>query len=406
MQEKSLKLYNTEKTFFVKVSSALSKLLTPTKIGFNSIMISIKRNNLIKSYYNYKAACNLSDSVKEESANNKYEDAYTLYLESIDKYIMESLYKRVKQNLASQYEKNALSKYYTIVSLKEDYYLEYKYKKQRYLLELDYDGLLEQSKQGVMNKFKSFYVEKMDSLYKAIIKNYSLQLADSITKKISKDDVYEKIFSIIEEYIDSILPIKLEQGDSNQNKELAKAYENYQNYEVGKINNIEAVEKKLELLGISRLIFTHSLPLVTADKCYVKLLKDVRKMLVENKSTNKYNRVYDLLLKVIEEYNLKLLSTKVYWDKKDEREQYKSFWDEYKSLQAIKQTNSEEYKLKREILFIKNDLKALCASKSNYEDIINIYKNRLSELGEIRNIKNKCATRTKLTGKICKTKAC
>lgn len=38
-------------------------------------------------------------------------------------------------------EKNALSKYYTVIHLKDSEYLEYKYRKQIYLLELDYQSI-------------------------------------------------------------------------------------------------------------------------------------------------------------------------------------------------------------------------------------------------------------------------
>ena len=41
MQERSLKVYNTDKTFFVKISNKLTQLLMPTKFGINNIMISI-----------------------------------------------------------------------------------------------------------------------------------------------------------------------------------------------------------------------------------------------------------------------------------------------------------------------------------------------------------------------------
>ena len=194
MQERSLKLYNSEKTFFVKISNKLTQLLMPTKFGINNIMISIKRSNVLKAYNNYKEIVKENDTEKEEQASQKYEETYALYLESIDKYIMESLYKKVKNNLASQFEKDALSNYYTIVNLKDKYYTEYKYRKQKYLLELEYQGIATQRKMSVLNKMNPFYVEKMDSLYKGIIKNYSVQLADSINKDNNKDEIYQKIF--------------------------------------------------------------------------------------------------------------------------------------------------------------------------------------------------------------------
>ncbi len=389
MQERSLKLYNTDKTFFVKISNKLTQLLMPTKFGINNIMISIKRANVLKAYSIYKEVLDQGDTEKEEAANQKYEETYALYLESIDKYIMESLYKKVKNNLASQFEKDALANYYTVVNLKDKYYTEYKYRKQKYLLELEYQGIATQHKTALLNKLNPFYIEKMDSLYKGIIKNYSVQLADSINKE-NKDEVYKKIFSTIEEYVTSILPIKFQQEENKKNKELLEDYDRYQRFLVGKLDDIDILEKNIVLLAISRQLFTHSLPLVTAENCYIQLLKDARNLMVKYKETSKFTNIYNLLIKFIEEYNLKLLSTKVYWDKPDQRDEYKKFWNEYKNIQTIK--DEMERTNKKEILFIKHDLSALCKSKNNYEEIINIYKNKLVELGAMRTIRNKPQT--------------
>ena len=135
MQQRSLRVVETNKTFFSKITNTLTKILIPTKIGFNSIIITLKRNALIKYYEAYKS---IDNNTKEyEETAKKYEDAYSLYLEAIDKNIMDSVYKKVKNNTATNFEREALSKYYLIVSLKEKNYLEYKYKKQEYLLKID-----------------------------------------------------------------------------------------------------------------------------------------------------------------------------------------------------------------------------------------------------------------------------
>ncbi len=41
------------------------------------------------------------------------------------------------------------------------------------------------------------------------------------------------------------------------------------------------------LLGISRRLFTHSLPLSVAEQCYIKLLKDVRSLIVDTRVIKK-----------------------------------------------------------------------------------------------------------------------
>ena len=174
MEEKSLRIYNTEKTFINKVTNKLSKLLIPTKVGINGIIITMKRNSLLKAYDNYNANLKNENEDKKAVFVKKYEDAFALYLEAIDKNIMDSVYKKVKNDTASEFEKAALSKYYLITGLKDREYAEYKYRKQKYLLELDYDNIRYNEKNKVLEKYKDFYCSKMETLYKGIIKHYSV----------------------------------------------------------------------------------------------------------------------------------------------------------------------------------------------------------------------------------------
>ena len=111
------------------------------------------------------------------------------------------------------------------------------------------------------------------------------------------------------------------------------------------------------ILAISRKLFTHSLPLIIAEQCYEQLLNEVRSELVHSKNDRKFNKAYKMLLNIIEEYNVNLLSTKIYWDKPKEREEYKKFWNEYKKINLIEDVKAKD--LKKEILFIKNDLKKI-----------------------------------------------
>ena len=49
-REKSLRIYDTKRTFFSKLSSTFTKILAPTKAGINNLLISMKRNAVLKSY--------------------------------------------------------------------------------------------------------------------------------------------------------------------------------------------------------------------------------------------------------------------------------------------------------------------------------------------------------------------
>lgn len=96
MEQKSLRVLDTNKTFFAKITSTITKMLIPTKLSINTMMISAKRNNLIKAYSNYSLAVEQNDIDKKEVLFKKYEEVYSLYLEAIDKYIIDSVYKKVK----------------------------------------------------------------------------------------------------------------------------------------------------------------------------------------------------------------------------------------------------------------------------------------------------------------------
>lgn len=383
MEQRSLRVVETNKTFFSKITNTLSKIIVPTRLGINGMMISFKRNNLIKAYNAYLLAQGTNDADKTELAAQKYEDSYSLYLEVIDKNIMDSVYKKVKNGIATEFEKEALSKYYLIVSLKNEHYLEYKYKKQEYLLKIDYETASNIKKEKTLNEYKAFYTSKMDSLYKGLLKNYSVELADNVNNNTSSEKTYNKIFQTLENYVTEILPVKI--SIEKDNKKIVEEYEKYEQTTVGKLDERDKIMQKLLLLGISRQFFTHSLPLVATEKCYISIIKNARELILKSKNEIKKDKAYNTLLTVIEEYNIKLLSTKVYWDKSNEREEYKVFWNKYKQIDNLE--NEEEKAKEKQILFLKADLKKVYSKEKKYKAIIEEYKKRLLSLGAIREIK-------------------
>lgn len=375
MEQRSLKVVETDKTFFAKLSSTISKILIPTRVGLNGVMISIKRSSLIKAYNNYLVH-------NTEEVAKKYEDSYALYLEAIDKYIMDSLYKKVKTSAATSFEREAVSKYYFIVSLKDRNYLEYKYKKQEYLLRIDYETVSGMKNEKTKNNYKKFYVAKMDTLYKGLLKNYSVEITDRVDS--NREEAYKKIFSTLETYIMEVLPIKIEQGDEVAKEE----YENYLHTTIGKLDERDKIMQKVELLGVSRKIFIHSLPLVATEKCYIELLKQIRELILKSKNENKREKAYETLFYIIEDYNTKILSTKVYWDNPKEREEYKKFWTKY---EKVKENNT-----KKQILFLKEDIKKLNTNRKKYNEIIELHKKKLTKMGAIKTLGTEIKTYKKM----------
>ena len=383
MEERSLRIYDSEKTFFSKITNTINKLFIPTKIGINGMLISIKRNNILKVYDNLQSA---KDQEKKEALSKKLDDTYALYLEAIDKYIMDSIYKKVRNDVATEFEKEALSQYYVVTHLKESNYTEYKYRKQLYLIGLDYQNVLTE-KEKLVDRYKRFYCTETESLYKGLLKHYSIRLADNITDA-EKQEVYNKIFKVLEEYISNILPIKFEIEKNETYKDILDEFDNFDRFSVGKLDQNDVIEKNLILLGLSRKLFTHSLPLVVAEQCYIKLLKDARSLIVDTKVLRKQEKAYSLLIRIIEEYNVKLLSTKIYWEKPAQREEYKKFWDKYKKVEELKDKDYDEYVKQKEILFIKSDLEKVSTNENKYFKIIAFYKHKLVELGVMRNLRN------------------
>ena len=400
MEEKSLRITGTDKTFFNKITKTLTKMLIPTKIGINGMLISIKRNSLLKAFETYE---NSNENYNQKEAEEKYDAAYESYLEALDKYVMDSIYKKVKNDTASEFEKEALSKYYEVTSLKENEFVEYKNRKQKYLLELDNDGVQLSGKEKLIDRYNQFYVSKMDILYKGILKNYSIKLADTMnTYETSKEWIYTKIFYTLEEYIQNILALKIRIGNDTVAKDVIKEYENYETYTVGKLDTKDNIEKNVLLLSISRKLFTHSLPLIVAIQCYEKLLKDARILVQDTKIATKRERAYSMLINLFEDYHVKLLSTKVYWENPKDREKFKTFWNQYKEICKLKETNFIEYVRQKEVLFIKNDMKKIQEgnTKTDYSKLITYYKRKLIDYGALRELKNACISEGKYTKKL------
>ena len=386
MEERSLKITGADKNFLNKITNTLTRILIPTQIGLNGMRISIKRNSLIKAYENYMTDEAHYDSEEEEK---KYESCYEAYLTALDKYVMDSIYKKVKNNTATDFEQDALSRYYEVTSLKENEYVEYKYRKQKYLLELDYEEVNINGKDKVKEKYQKFYINKMDSLYKSILKNYSIKVADTINNYDStKEWIYTKIFHTLEDYIQNILSIKIEINNDKSVRNIVAEYEKYQSYTVGKLDTKDNIEKNMILLGISRKLFTHSLPLIVAEQCYEKLLKDARSLVQDTKIATRREKAYSMLINLIEDYNVKLLSTKVYWETASQRDEYKKFWAKYQEILKLKETDFIEYVKQKEILFIKNDIKNLKDTKTDYSKLMKYYKRKLVDYGVMKQIKD------------------
>ena len=53
MEDTSLKITGANKSFLNKLTNTISKILIPTKVGINGMLITVKRNSMIMYSYNY-----------------------------------------------------------------------------------------------------------------------------------------------------------------------------------------------------------------------------------------------------------------------------------------------------------------------------------------------------------------
>ena len=189
-------------------------------------------------------------------------------------------------------------------------------------------------------------------------------------------------------------------GQKEEFKDIVDDYEKFESYMVGKLDTKDNIEKNMILLGLSRKLFTHSIPLIVAEQCYEKLLKDARTLVQDTKMAAKREKAYSMLINLIEDYNIKLLSTKVYWENMKERDNYKKYWDKYKEIAKLKDVDFVEYIRQKEILFIRNDIKKIKDTKVDYSKLITYYKRKLVDYGVVREVKNQYISEGKYTGTI------
>ena len=123
---------------------------------------------------------------------------------------------------------------------------------------------------------------------------------------------------------------------------------------------------------------------------YLKIINDARDLITDTRLQKKKEKAYEQLLNLIDEFNLKILSTKVYWDNNAQKQAYREFWKKYQEIDKIE--DAKEKAKKREILFVRNDLSQVRQNENKYEKLINFYKSRLVELGDMKRLNSKAST--------------
>lgn len=375
---------------FNKAIKNFQNVIILSNKSFKGISVKFRRRNIIREYERYMNISKYSNAEKRENIQKKYEQSYDAYLRSLNTYITDNVYPKVLENKGTYEENKMIQEYLQIVELKDVDYMEYKYKRQKFFLSNDILNVLPMENLYLLEIYKRFYVEKMDEIYKTLVKTYSIKLMQNS----NDDEIYDKIYNEIEEYITDILPYKIELDFEHKNEyssiiEASKQLQKYR-YEANAFNKIKYIEKNNLLLTISREVFVHSLPLIAAEQCYIKLLKETRQLIVRPKDFNQQTDAYNLLINLIQSYNIHLLSKKVYWEDCRIREEYNKFWKEYQRIMKLENIDYDEYVRQRDSLFIYYDLKLLNRLRTDkYEDIKNFYRRKLKELNGLRKVKDR-----------------
>ena len=100
---------------------------------------------------------------------------------------------------------------------------------------------------------------------------------------------------------------------------------------------------------------------------------------------------------MIEDYNVRLLATKVYWDNAKDREIFKNFHEKYKEIEKLKEIDFIEYVKQKEILFVKEDIKRIQNEKTDYSRLVKYYKRKLVDYGVMKEIKSHRTQQQKCT---------
>ena len=271
-KSKTLKIITTNTNFIGRVATTIRNILVPTKIGMNSFLISMKRRAYIKADKILEKVKEVPSKSQREEAERKYNIAYEEYLEAIDKYIMDSIYAKVRTDRATKIEKKALADYYKINTNKSEQYEEYKNKKQLFLLSLDYK-VLKASGKKIDEKYEELYAIKETKIYRNLLKNYSVRLADNrLISNEKKNGIYMEIFRSLAEYVKEILPLEMKHSKVNKYAKIQGEIDKYNSY-LGKLDEKDNLERTIILLNLSRTLFTHSLPMPVIEECFRKIIK-------------------------------------------------------------------------------------------------------------------------------------
>lgn len=384
MPELQLKVVkNTGDGIWGKALNNLNKVLYSSGGGLFNLVISSKRNALLRASSNYEGLTSIAKESKRNAVTEKYEKAYDNYLNVLERYIKENIYTRAQKRVSTIKENKILSEYYEVNALKGTEYCEYKYRRQMMLLAMDFENILVTKSGYFLEKYEKFYVSVIEQLYKGTMRHYSIKLTN---KNEDKDSVFGKIYNLIEGYINSVLPYV------EQTEDVKRYIDTYKNY-VATIDlyakkEISALKRELYLLELGINIFSYCLPLLAAEECYLNIISKARNVIPNTYITADKFEAYELLLDAIESYYYNVLAKKTTWDDGAKKQEFLDVWDKLMEYKKLEKMDLYEYKRLREVLFVTNDIKYLKKENIPAKELLAYYRERMKQQGGLRKFKN------------------
>lgn len=385
MAELQLKVVkNTGDGIWGKALNNFNKVFYSSGSGLFNLVINSKRNSLLRANANYVEMINIANEKKRNTIADKYERAYDGYLEALERHITDTVYTRVQKRVSTLKENRMLSDYYEVNSLKGTEYCEYKYRRQIMYLQMDWENILASNKSELfVSKYKAFYVNVVDQLYKGLMRHYSVRLTN---QSENKEQVFQKIYDSVEDYIKLVLPY-LEETEGR--KEVLEGYKTYiQTIDLYAKKEINSIKRELYLLELGIGLFTYCLPILATEECYLDIISRCRSTLPNIYITADKFEMYNLLLDAKENYAYNVLSKKTLWDSEEEQKEFDEMWKIFDEYTKLKRIDFNEYKRLREILFIKWEKSCLNNSKAEAKELRAYYRERMKQVGGLRKFKN------------------
>jgi len=389
MAEKELRLTKrVDQTIWGRFISTMGRVFYSSNFSIYNLIVSIKRNAILKEFPIYEKSNLIADATKRDKAIERYQKAYSEYIDALEKYVKENVYAKVKNGTSTLEEQKIMTDLYGITTVKGTDHVDYKNKLHILLLNMDWSNVVAIKNDEYVKKYKAFYLYNIEELYRASMRHNAVLLANI---KYDSKDVYSSIYKIIDTYVKDVLPISDEQSPNNieiinQYKKHIASIDNYE----GKKRN-EYV-KALLLLGFSGKLFKFSFPNVAREQCYIDIIKSLRVQLTNEYLDADKFATYGVLLDSIEEYVENILLIKTTWINPKEQLAFEKFNKKWEILKKLAKVDFESFKKQREVLFIKYDLFVMDRSNIKLPEVRAYYKERMVILHALREIKNKVAT--------------